>query len=163
MTFFIWRLISRITETPLIITCEQFDDCVRCGERADPGGPGEGGHGAGGAGGRHHRAQGGWHTHREHIFFTINCSIAITITICNNNNNALLCMSRHSRAGCRPQLNHQIYNWRESCKVLKGRSRQRCTKQYFKGLGVKMHHNHGKTYENLIPAIYLEIKCNPPT
>ena len=37
----------------------------------------------------------------------------------NNNNNALLCMSRHSPAGCRPQLNHQIYNWRESCKVLK--------------------------------------------
>ena len=37
----------------------------------------------------------------------------------NNNNNAMLCMSRHSRAGCRPQLNHQIYNWRESCKVLK--------------------------------------------
>ena len=44
-----------------------------------------------------------------------------------------------------------------------GRSRERCTKQYFKGLGVKIHHNHRKTYENIIPAIYLEIKCNPPT
>ena len=47
--------------------------------------------------------------------------------------------------------------------VIKGRSRERCTKQYFKGLGVKIHHNHRKTYENIIPAIYLEIKCNPPT
>ena len=44
----------------------------------------------------------------------------------NNNNNALLCMSRHSPAGCRPQLNHQIYNWRESCKVLKWDNKQLC-------------------------------------
>ena len=35
-------------------------------------------------------------------------------------------MSRQSRAGCRPQLNHQIYNWRESCKVLKWDNKQLC-------------------------------------